>query len=436
VRKHYGAAVLQRSEARESRAEHRSAIARTPRLVFATELYRPELHGTGHYLTALAEALATDRPIAVVTAQPTYTQRGTRAPRSEAIGGVAVHRCRATTFDRSRMVARAANIVTFCASAAWKLARVLHRGDVVVVVTNPPFLPLIALAAARLRRARSVVVVHDLYPDAAIAAGMVRPGTTVARIWSRITATALRRADRVVAVGRDQAERIRAVPGVDSDSVAVIPNWADLDVVWPDDRARQTFRESVGVEENDVLAVFAGNHGRLQDLETLLDAAEKLVGDGRITMAFIGDGVRRRWVEDEVVRRSLTNVRLLAHRDRADQREFLCGADVVLVPLVAGMRGVSVPSRVYNALAAGTPVLAITEPGSEVDRLIAEADVGWVSAPGDVAAVVDALRGLVRGDDRAAGRARCAVFASERLGIEPALRDYRRIVDDLVAACR
>ena len=105
-----------------------------------------------------------------------------------------------------------------------------------------------------------------------------------------------------------------------------------------------------------------------------------------IHFLFLGAGAKRRWVEEQVTRRGLTNVSLVASRPRREQADFLNACDVGVVALCRGMYGVSVPSRTYNIMAAGRPVLAIVEPGSEIARMVEEEGAGWVVPPGEAAA--------------------------------------------------
>ncbi len=109
---------------------------------------------------------------------------------------------------------------------------------------------------------------------------------------------------------------------------------------------------------------------------------KQLKSDDKFHFLFIGSGVKRKWLEKEIRENQLTNVTLLEPRPRAEQNIFLNACDVGLVPLIEKMRGVAMPSRTYNILAAGKPVLALTEKGSEVARVIEDERVGWYVPPG------------------------------------------------------
>ena len=116
---------------------------------------------------------------------------------------------------------------------------------------------------------------------------------------------------------------------------------------------------------------------------SIMDCAEKLKNHEEIRFIFIGRGVKRNWVESQIEKNDLTNVFLLNPLPREKRIDFLNACDVGFVSLVRKMYGVAMPSRTYNFLAAGKPILALTENKSEVDRIITEENVGWTIPPQD-----------------------------------------------------
>ncbi|MCA0425548.1 MAG: glycosyltransferase, partial [Proteobacteria bacterium] len=108
-----------------------------------------------------------------------------------------------------------------------------------------------------------------------------------------------------------------------------------------------------------------------------------LLSNDEIHFIFLGAGVKRPWLEKQVAERSLTNITLLDPKPRSEQIVFLNACDVALVSLVSKMRGVSMPSRTYNILAAGKPMLALTDDESELAFVIEDDNVGWHIEPGN-----------------------------------------------------
>jgi colanic acid biosynthesis glycosyl transferase WcaI len=144
------------------------------RLWVVSELYYPEETSTGHFLTHIAEGLAAHYPVSALCSQPTYSKRGSRAPRREVRHGVEIHRGLGTTFDKDVLPGKLANALTISLSLFLTALRRFRRGDVALVVTNPPFLPFLTRLACALRGARCVLLIHDVYPETLIAAGWTR----------------------------------------------------------------------------------------------------------------------------------------------------------------------------------------------------------------------------------------------------------------------
>jgi colanic acid biosynthesis glycosyl transferase WcaI len=240
----------------------------SPTVWIVSELYYPEETSTGYFLTGIAEGIAERFPTGAVCCRPTYASRALRVPWRETHNGVAIIRCRATRLDPHKLVSRAVNMLTITASMFITLLRVVKKGDVVIVVTNPPTLPFVTRFICGIRGARCVLLVHDVYPEALAAAGMLRRGGIAYRMLGAIAARLYRTVDHVVVLGRDMA-RIAAEKG--ARRIATIPNWGDVELVRREERApRDTF-----------VVQYGGNIGRTHDLATLLDAASALAATPR-----------------------------------------------------------------------------------------------------------------------------------------------------------
>lgn len=399
----------------------------------ASELMYPETTSTGYYVTAIAQALAADGPVTVLCGQPTYLARGTRAPRAERWHGVDIRRCAGTTFDKNRLPGRLANMATLTTSIGWAALRGVRRGDLAVVLTNPPTLPFFVAAACRVRGCRYVLLIHDQYPDTLVATTSLSDDAWSVRLMRRMNRWLFAGASRIVVVGRDMQARIeRQYPSV-ATPIDVIPNWAESETVRPADRAENALLRELGLTDRFV-ALYAGNLGRPNDIETIVHAAERLRDEPRFHFLFVGAGARQPALERAVRDLGLRNVTLAGTRPREAQHDFLNAGDVAVVPFVAGMLGVAVPSRLYNVLAAGTPVIGIVESGSEVDQVIREEGVGWVTPPGEVEPFVAALREAAADPERLAGMARRARQAAEdRYSGGPSLDAYRDLARDVMA---
>ncbi|MCG9894826.1 MAG: hypothetical protein MH204_05070, partial [Fimbriimonadaceae bacterium] len=126
-------------------------MSRPSRVHVVSELYYPEGSSTGRILTRLAEGLAEDREVHALCCRPTYESRGEAVPTTEVHKGVHIRRVASTTFDKNRLVGRAFNALSATASMFLGGLKTFRRGDVVLTVTNPPTMPFVVSAAARLK---------------------------------------------------------------------------------------------------------------------------------------------------------------------------------------------------------------------------------------------------------------------------------------------
>lgn len=359
----------------------------SPRRIWVVnELFYPEETTAGHILTTIAAGLAGDHDVRAVCSQPTYSMRGTVSPRRERHRGIDIRRVRSTALPNESMINRLTNMVTFSGSTFARLLASLRRGDEVLVGTNPPLLPFLAQLAATIRRSTTTVIVHDMYPEVLEVASP--PGRLTAvpvRILHALSRWLYRSCDSIVVIGPDQADRLVAKVGDSlADKIHSIPLSHDtaLSRVIPKEESEFWRLQVKPLAGDDCVFQFAGNIGPLQGVDFLLDT----VAEGRVPdthFCFVGSGRSKSMVEQRLAESGLANASLFDGVPRSEAPDLHAGCDVIIVSLAEGMWGVAVPSRIGNALAAGRPILAVTDEGSSLDRIIKEYGVGWSVRPGD-----------------------------------------------------
>jgi colanic acid biosynthesis glycosyl transferase WcaI len=349
-----------------------------------TELYYPENNQTGYYLTRIAEGLAEDFDVSVICGQPNYAARGIRAPKREVHKNVDIHRVWGTTLDKDILVFRLINMLTLGSAMFLKSLFRIAKGEEVLVVSAPPSLPFVTALAAKIRRAAYSLIIQDKYPEILIAVGKSKPDSVFIKILNSLNTRLYDKAKKIIVVGRDMKELVKNQLSdiKEENKIAVIQNWAALEEIEPLPREENPLLEELGIADKFVF-LYAGNMGHPQDLESIFECAKKMKNDVRFHFLFIGSGVKRKWLEREVSENQLRNITVIAPRPRQEQKVFLNACDIGLVPLVDKMFGVAMPSRTYNFLAAGKPVLALTDDNSEVVKVIEEDNVGWYVSPRD-----------------------------------------------------
>ncbi|HYG82047.1 MAG TPA: glycosyltransferase family 4 protein [Pyrinomonadaceae bacterium] len=352
------------------------------RVIILNQFFYPDHSATSQFMTDLAESLV-ERGVSVtaLSGRGRYNG-GERLPPAEVYRGVRVERAWATSFGKGNLIGRLSDYLTFYLCATWKLLR-LPRHDIVMALTTPPLIALVALVICRLRGMRLVALVQDVYPDVAVALGALGRRNPATRLLDWLGRRTLRSSDRVIVVGECMRERIVAKMGERfAPRVRVIHNWADAREIRPPDGERNPFAERFNREGKFVL-LFSGNLGAINEFKTVLDAALALRDRPDILFLFVGEGVKKAQVEKFAGRHGLVNVRLLPYQPRALLRYSLAAADASLVTLAEGLAGLSVPSKTYASLAAALPVLFVGDARSSIARIVSGNGCGEVIASGD-----------------------------------------------------
>ena len=401
------------------------------RCIVISELYYPEQNATGFFLTGIAEGVVdSDTLVAVLCAQPSYNQRGINAPWSETRNGVAIRRCWSTTCDPKKTLGRLLNFVTTSLSIGWRALFSIKRGDKVLVVTNPPLLPFFVRVVCWLRGAKFVLLVHDVYPDVFVPLGFLKPEHPLYRMLSWVNGKLYASADSVVTLGRDMA-RLVEDKSKGLAQVSVIPNWGDVDVITPTLKAENALLQELNLADKFVVH-YSGNHGRTHDLLSLVEAAKLLEDEVDIHFLFIGEGSGKAEAVARADELELENVTFKTFVDRSELNTSLNASDVSVVAFKKGMAGISVPSRLYNLMAAGNPILAVVDNDSEVADVIREAELGVVVPPESPQLLAEQILALKDDPERRAQMAKNSRNeAVAKYSYEAIKQQYRQLFDSL-----
>jgi colanic acid biosynthesis glycosyl transferase WcaI len=306
------------------------------------------------------------------------------------MNGVEVIRARVPSGARAGLRHR------FTAFAVYQLLATvagLRRSYDAVIVTNPALetgLPFAVLAW--LRRRPALLCVWDVYPEVGVRMGVFRNAAVISAV-RRMEDFCLRRAARVQVLDDAFRADLAAHP-VSPAGIVVIPPWLDTAFIRPLPRAN-AFSAEQGMDDKFV-AMYAGNLGMSQGLETVLEAAALLRDDARIRFLLVGDGTYRERLEALAEQMALANVRFAPFQPRARLPEVLATADVALVSLLPDVGGASLPSKAFSALASGRPTVAVTDPSHALWRLVEGCEAGVCVRPGDPTALAAAIAGLAQ----------------------------------------
>lgn len=373
------------------------------RIIFVNRFFHPDHSATAQILSDLARHLAgRGCDVRVVASRMLYEDSSARLPAFEVWEGVRIHRVRTTAFGRAGLAGRAADYASFYPAAFSALLKIARKGDVVVAKTDPPLLSVAMAPAARMKGARLVNWLQDLYPEVAAELGVAAMAGPAGSLLRGLRNASLRGAALNVAIGERMAERLRA-EGAAPERVAVIHNWSDDEAIAPMEAAASPLRAEWGFTPGDFVVGYSGNLGRAHEVGTLLAAARGLRARADIKFLFVGGGHHSGPLGRRAAEEGLTNIVFRPYQPRERLAQSLAAADVHWVSLNPPLEGLIVPSKFYGAAAAGRPVIAVTSADGEIARLVRDHDCGAQIDPGDGEALARVILELAADP---AGRAR------------------------------
>lgn len=406
------------------------------RLAVLCPHFAPDTAPTGAVISRIvAELAALGHEVHVVTALPWYRDHRIEAGWEPARWRDWI-RCETTPWgsitrvhpfpgdDKRNLLRRALGFAGFSALAGLASLRG-GRVDAVIAMSPPLTMGLTGWGTHLVRRGPLVFNIQDVFPDAAIRTGAITDRRIIA-VASWLERLSYRRAAAVTVLSDDLRDNVAAkMSPRRRDRVHVIPNFVDTEAIRPADRLTP-YRGEHAIGDEPVV-MYAGNVGFSQSLELVLAAARALPS---ATFVVNGDGAAR--TQLEAVAADLPNVRFVGYQPMERLPEVLATADLHVVPLRAGLGNVSVPSKTYSILAAGRPLLAAIDAGTEVPRMIDASGAGRIVPPDDAPAFVAAVRDLLSDPSgTAAMGARGRAWVEEAASPAAVARAYESLIRDL-----
>jgi glycosyltransferase involved in cell wall biosynthesis len=235
-----------------------------------------------------------------------------------------------------------------------------------------------------MRGAKCILRIDDIYPDTLIATGHFSKENIFMKFYSFTNKILYQSFEHIVVLGRDMEHLVKKKLGSTRQQITIIPNWADIDLIKPVPKEENILLNELGLN-NKFIINLAGNMGLAQGIENLQKAVEILKDEDDIHFLFIGSGAKKKWMEKEINAKGLKNITLMDQLPRTEQQNFLNACDIGLITLLPGMTGAGVPSRLYNIMSAGKPIIAITGFESESEFVIREEGIGWFDCAPSIA---------------------------------------------------
>lgn len=397
-------------------------------VLFLCQFFYPEHNSSATLPFDTAKYLADHGlKVGAIVGYPKEYSDGVEVPINETVDGVRIHRLKYIQLKRTGRIGRLINYFSFTVRAFFNL-KTLRNYKCVIVYSNPPVLPVVPIIAKKIYGTNYIFVAYDVYPEVAYASHSITKGNLLDKVMHRINNELYSNSSRVVALTDEMKTfLLDNRKDLSEESVVTIPNWAHEGKV----ELQHGYYEKFGYNEDQFIVAYFGNMGTCQDMETIIDAIQKLKNNDKIQFLFIGHGNKKGLLENRL--KDLSNVKILDFLTGTDFEQAVAIASITIVSLEEGLIGTCAPSKYYSYLQGGKPVITISEKESYLKKEVDEFKVGIAIENGHSEELVDAVLFLT--NNRIAckemeGRAR--KLYEEKYSIEIGLSKYKALVDKVI----
>lgn len=358
-------------------------------LVYA-HYYYPDVASTGQILKELCEGMKDTFDITVICVVPSYSgvieeKYKTQRIYNEKINGINVVRVRVPQFQKSNKVSRIKNLLGYFFNSLIATVK-LEKQDYIFTISQPPILGgVLGVLGKWIKGGKLIYNIQDFNPEQTVAVGYSKNKLLLNTVMM-VDKFSCKLSDEVIVVGRDMQETLKnrfnnkKVP-----NNTFINNWIDEKEIYPlisNHPKIEKFKEKYNLKDKFII-MYSGNIGLYYDLENIIKVIGKFNGREDVVFAFVGDGTVKKQIESYAIDNKLSNVTFIPYQDKADLVYSLNSADIHWVVNAKGIKGVSVPSKLYGVMAAGKPVLGVLDEGSEARLIVDECNCGLCTEPGN-----------------------------------------------------
>jgi glycosyltransferase involved in cell wall biosynthesis len=353
----------------------------------------------------------------------------------EEVDGVQILRTFEYPYHGRHAIGRFVNYFTFMLSAPVG-SLFAPKFDVIYVWHPPLTIGVSAWLIARLRRVPFVYDVQDIWPEAAVLSGILKPGFVV-RLLSALERFIYRRADHLLVVTEGARSNLIS-KGVPPEKITVMPHWFDSTIFSQLDGSARDRLRSLHGWNRQIVILFAGNIGLVQGLETVVHAAELLRDERSIRFVFIGDGADKSRLQDLVQSHSLAEKVQFIERQPMDRMpEYMAAADGLLVHLKRSeLSNYVIPTKTLAYLASGKAIIMAMHGAAA--KLVEDAGAGYIVPPEEPEALADIIRSFaaLSMKERDAMGSRGKNYLAQNLSKDIIIPRYRKLLEHLVAKAK
>lgn len=338
-----------------------------------SELFYPDEVSTAQILTEIALKKLESTELSVICGPSGY-EKSYNIKNNYMDSRIKIYRVWVPSLNKNKIFQRILRFLILTTKMSWLVLIKVKKGDKVLLTTNPTFLLITISFLKQIKGFNLEILVHDVFPENLIPAGIVKKESLKYKILSKIYNKSYKKADRIIVLGEDMKELFQNKISPKNIIIDVVPNWCDSSI-YPIKELNMSKYLGVNVEGKIVFG-FAGNIGRVQGIEEFINLFKKSKNSD-LVLVIIGDGSFSKVVSSKIRNEGLQNIYFLGPRSRSEQNLFLNSCHIGLVSLISGMKGLGVPSKTYNLMAAGKPIFYLGDTNSEIDNYVINYDCGW-----------------------------------------------------------
>ena len=374
-------------------------------LIYAHYFY-PDVASTGQILTELCEGMTDTFDITVICVVPSYSgtideKYKTKRIYKEEHNGIKIIRVRVPEFQKSNKISRIKNLLAYFFNSLLATLKI-EKQDYIYTISQPPILGgVLGVLGKWLKGGKLIYNIQDFNPEQTMAVGYSKNKLLLNTVMA-VDKFSCKKADKVIVVGRDMQETLRnrfnnkKVP-----KNVFINNWINEKEIYPLEQNHPRiveFKEKYNLQDKFII-MYSGNIGLYYDLENIIKVIGEFKDREDVVFAFVGDGTVKDKVEAYVNENKLSNVTFIPYQDKADLIYSLNAADIHWVVNAKGIKGVSVPSKLYGVMAAGKPVLGVLDEGSEARLIVEDCNCGVCIEPGNYKEISNNIEYILNNKD-------------------------------------
>lgn len=272
------------------------------------------------------------------------------------------------------------------------------RIDAILVSSTPPTKSFLAVILKKIKKIPTIYVVQDLFPDSLVNIGLIKKGSFIWKIASLIERYTYKNVNKIIVISEDMRQNIIS-NGIDNNKVEVIYNWVNERELIPIKRSENFLFEKFNLNRDYFYVVYAGNLGRAQNIEVIIETANKLKNYKDIIFLLFGSGQQESFYKEMSLEMNLHNVKFLPLQPLNLVPYVYSLGDVSIVSCKEGFGKSAMPSKTWSIMSTGTAVIANFDEGTELQNIIERNNAGIFTKSGDVIGLKNAILKLYKDRD-------------------------------------